>query len=63
MPRASKFKPPDDYYTISEAAIYLRVNERTIRNWIKRGHFRRIGPFRPYRLAAEDVEKLTQVST
>lgn len=46
------------FYTISEAAEYLRVSERTVRNLLRRGALRRIGPFRPYRIAAEDVEKL-----
>jgi excisionase family DNA binding protein len=46
------------FYTISEAAEYLRVSERTVRNLLRRGTLRRVGPFRPYRIAAQDVEKL-----
>lgn len=46
------------FYTISEAAEYLRVSERTVRNLLRRGALRRVGPFRPYRIAAEDVERL-----
>lgn len=48
--------PQQAIYTIKEAAIYLRVSERTIRNLISRKLLRRSRALRRTLLLGEDVE-------
>ena len=48
--------PQQATYTIKEAAAYLRVSERTIRNLISRKLLRRSRALRRALLLGEDVE-------
>ena len=48
--------PQQAIYTIKEAATYLRVSERTIRNLISRKLLRRSRALRRTLLLGEDVE-------
>ena len=45
------------YYTIRELAKMLRVDARTVRNWIKRGDLVAIRLGKRYRIAAEDLDE------
>lgn len=44
-------------YTIAEAAVYLRVSEKTIRRWIKRNLMRTSKSMRKKIIPGEDVQK------
>jgi excisionase family DNA binding protein len=56
--RRGKTPTRPGYYTYQEAADFLAVSERTIRNHIKRGWLNPIGAQRPYRIRVEEVHAL-----
>jgi excisionase family DNA binding protein len=47
-------------YTIAEAALYLKVSDRTIRRWISRNLLRTSKSLRKKIIPAEDVEKFIE---
>lgn len=49
-------RPTTGAYTINEAATFLKVSPRTIRNWIGRKLLRKSKALRDVRIPAVDVE-------